>query len=451
MRSKALGSVRVRTTLFAVVAVAIALLVGATAVVLLQRRSIIDGVDSSAQNRVGDLAALVRTGTLPKSLAVGKEADSFTQVVDADGRVVAASQNVAGETPIVTTEGHPQSVRTVHVLPLDGDFRIAQLQATSPNGPVTIVAGESLQPVEDATSTLVTLLVAGIPLLLLVVGATTWFVTERALKPVEDIRAQVASISEEGLHRRVPEPAAHDEIRDLAQTMNEMLGRLEDAYARQGRFVSDASHELQTPIASLRARLEVDLAHPDQVNWLDTERAALDDVTELQRLVEDLLTLARLSTETQESGREIVDLDDVVLREAERIQTRGRVRLDLHGVSSGQVEGAAPQLQRVIRNLLDNAERHATSTITLSVAERDHEVEVVVADDGPGIPIDARDRIFERFTRLDDVRTPQSEGTGLGLAIAREIAQAHDGTLTIEDNEPGARFVLRLPAASAAS
>jgi len=233
--------------------------------------------------------------------------------------------------------------------------------------------------------------------------------------------------------------------------MNEMLGRLEDAYARQGRFVSDASHELQTPIASLRARLEVDLTHPDPVNWLDTERAALDDVTELQRLVEDLLTLARLSTETQESGREIVDLDDVVLREAERIQTRGRVRLDLHGVSSGQVEGAAPQLQRVIRNLLDNAERHATSTITLSVAERDHEVEVVVADDGPGIPIDARDRIFERFTRLDDVRTPQSEGTGLGLAIAREIAQAHDGTLTIEDNEPGARFVLRLPAASAVS
>jgi len=441
--------VRIRTTLFAAAVVALALVVGATTVVLAQRRSMTDGVDTSAQNRARDLAALVRAGTVPRTLAVGKQEDAFAQIIDARGRVVASSENVGGEPPIARQTSRSQSVRTVQVPALEGEFRIAAATASRPTGPVTIIAGESLKRVEDATRALVTLLVAGIPLLLIVVAGTTWFVTGRALKPVEEIRAEVASISEQDLHRRVPEPAARDEIRNLARTMNEMLGRLEDAYARQGRFVSDASHELQTPIAALRARLEVDLAHPDRANALDTEREALDDVTALQRLVEDLLTLARLPTETMESPLGIVDLDDVVLREAQRIRTRGRVAVDLRDLSSGQAEGAAPQLRRVIRNLLDNAERHATSTITVSVAERDNAVEVVVADDGPGIPLEARDRIFERFARLDDARGPHG-GTGLGLAIAREIVHAHGGKLTVEDNAPGARFVIHLPTSSTA-
>jgi signal transduction histidine kinase len=433
--------------MFATVVVAIALLVGATTVVLLQRRSMIEDVDTSALNRAMDLASLVRSGALPETVAVGKEQDAFAQVVDANGRVVAASQNVTGEPPIVRRAAPARSVRTMQVLALDDEFRIADLRTSSLTGPVTVVVGESLQPIEDATGALVTLLVIGIPLLLIVVAGTTWVVTGRALRPVAKIRAEVASISEQGLHRRVPEPAAHDEIRDLAMTMDQMLGRLEDAYARQARFVSDASHELQTPVAALRARLEVDLAHPHRADVFDTEREALADVTGLQRLVEDLLVLARLPTDTEKSPREVVDLDDVVLREAQRIRTRGRVGVDLRGVSSGQVDGALPQLQRVIRNLLDNAERHAKSTITLSVAERDDAVEVLVTDDGPGIPSEARDRIFERFARLDDARTPQGAGTGLGLAIAREIVQAHGGTLTVEDGSPGARFVTRLPRA----
>lgn len=436
---------RVRTTLFATVVVATALLVGAAAVVLLQRRSMIDGIDTSASNRAKDLAALVRGGTLPRTVAIGKEDDAFAQVVDAQGRVVAASQNVGGEPPISIRAGEAPSVHTVQVDALNGDFRIAQVRTASSNGPVTIVAGENLKQVEDATNELVILLAAGIPLLLLVVSGTTWLVTGRALRPVEEIRAEVASISEHDLHRRVPEPEARDEINDLASTMNEMLSRLENAYARETRFVSDASHELQTPIAALRARLEVDLAHPDRANWLGTERGALDDVTELQRLVEDLLVLARLPTESGETPRQVVDLDDVVLREAERIRTRGRVGVDLRGVSSGQVMGAASQLQRVLRNLLDNAERHAASTITLSVTEHDNAVEVVVGDDGPGIPLDARSRIFERFARLDDARTPRTAGAGLGLPIAQEIVRAHGGTLTVENGAPGARFVIRLP------
>jgi signal transduction histidine kinase len=211
--------------------------------------------------------------------------------------------------------------------------------------------------------------------------------------------------------------------------------------------VSDASHELKSPIAALRAHLEVDLAHPDQADWLQTERAALTEVTALQRLVEDLLTLARLPGGTRPLRHETVDVDDLVLREAERIRTRDRVRVDLSKVSAGQVEGDPAQLARAVRNLLDNAERHAASTIGLSVQEQNGTVRVDVADDGPGIPPDDRQRIFERFARLDDARTPHTAGTGLGLALAREIVQHHGGTLAVEDNRPGARFIVRLPVA----
>lgn len=446
MLNRAFGGVRIRTTVFATVIVAMALLIGAIAIVLLQRASMIDGVDTSAQSRAKDLAALVRSGTLPQTLAIGTEEDAFAQIVDTQGRVVATSENVAGEPPVARAgPASEPSVRTVQVDALGDEFRVAARTTTGSNGPLVVYAGESLAPVEDATTALGTLLAAGIPVLLIVVAGTTLFVTGRALRPVEEIRAEVASISGLDLHRRVPEPRTHDEISQLANTMNGMLDRLEDAYARQGRFVSDASHELQTPIAALRARLDVDLAHPDRADWLATEREALEEVAALQRLVEDLLTLARLPTEAQLSPRQLVDIDDLVLRDAERIRTRGQVGVDLGGVSSGQIEGAPLELQRVIRNLLDNAERHASSTVTLAVAEHSDVVEVSVADDGPGIPLAERERIFERFARLDDARTPLGAGTGLGLAIAREIVHAHGGTLTVEDGAPGARFVARFP------
>ena len=446
MPRRPFSSVRIRTTALATVVVAFALLVGATAIVLLQRGSMIDSLDTSAQNRAKDLGALVRSGALPPTIAVGKQEDEFAQVVDARGQVVATSENIEGESPVARRSGSASSVHTVHVDALGEEFRVAARPIATPTGTVIVFAGESLEPVEAATGELVALLAGGIPLLLAVVAGMAWVVTGRALRPVEEIRAEVASISGQDLHRRVPEPATHDEISQLANTMNEMLDRLEDAYARQGRFVSDASHELQTPIAALRARFEVDLAHPDRADWLDTEREALEEITGLQRLVEDLLTLARLPNAAQELRRRPVDLDDVVLREAERIRTRGRVAVDLRAVSSGQIKGDASQLRRVVRNLLDNAERHATSAITLSVAELSKAVEVSVADDGPGIPPDDRQRIFERFTRLDDARTPHVAGTGLGLAIAREIVEAHGGTLSVEDSAQGAHFVIRFPA-----
>lgn len=441
---------RLRTTVFATVVVAFALLIGATVVVRLQRDSMIASVDQAVQTHATDLATLVRNGALPASVAAGKQEDSFVQVVDGHGHVIAASDNIREEPVTVRGATTAPSIGTQDLAALGGQFRVATRRTTSPSGPVTVYVGQTLAPVQDATNDLITLLGSGVPVLLLIVAATAWLMTGRALKPVEEIRAEVAAISEDELHRRVPEPSTGDEISRLAHTMNAMLARLDDAYARQSRFVSDASHELKSPIAALRAHLEVDLAHPERTDWFRAEDETLNEVIALQVLVEDLLTLAQLPGGSHQLRHEPVDLDDLVLREADRIRARTRVRVDLSGVSAGQVEGDPAQLGRAVRNLLDNAARHAASTVTVSVHEHDSTVEVHVADDGPGIPPEDRQRIFERFARLDDARTPH-DGTGLGLAIAREIVDTHRGTLLVEDNRPGARFVMRLPTGPSSS
>jgi signal transduction histidine kinase len=275
-----------------------------------------------------------------------------------------------------------------------------------------------------------------------------WWLAGRLLAPVEALRSEVAAIGGTDLHRRVRQPPGDDEIGRLARTMNQMLGRLDDAVGRQQRFVADASHELRGPLTRIRTELEVDLANPGPVDRLgDTHRSVLAEVTGLQRLVDDLLQLARADAGVASDRREPVDLDDLVLREARRVRASGRVALDGTGVSAAQVIGDPDQLTRAIRNLVDNAERHAASRVALALAEVDGVAVLTIGNDGPGIPEDQRERIFERFGRLDDARDRGTGGAGLGLAITREIVERHGGTITAEPGEEGARFVVRIPAA----
>ncbi len=256
------------------------------------------------------------------------------------------------------------------------------------------------------------------------------------------------AIGAEDLHRRVPEPTTADEIGRLARTMNAMLARLEDSTDRQQRFVADASHELRSPLTGIRAQLEVDLAHPERADWEATERDVLDDAIRLQRLVDDLLALATADASAlDESHRAPVDLDEIVLTEARRLRSRTTHHVDTAGVSGAQVEANADQLVRAVRNLLDNAARHARSTVTVTLP-RDR---VRRRDDRrrrrPGHPGRASaSSVFERFTRLDDARTRDRGGTGLGLAITREVVTAHGGTISIT-NTPGACFTVVLPLA----
>ena len=446
------ATVRVRTTVFATLVVTAALVAGAILLVVVQQRALVAGLERNARNRATDVAALAKRGALPKTLTAAKEDAAFTQVIGADGEVLAASKNLRNEGRVVEAIPLRANVlvmsRTISAFDQDR-FRIAARRVDTPTGPAIIYAGDRLEAVEDATQHLALLLGIGLPLLVGLVAVTTWLVTGRALRPVEAIRSEVSEIGEGELHRRVPEPPTHDEVGRLARTMNSMLDRLDDAADRQRRFVSDASHELQSPLTSLRARLEVNLASRSEPEWRANEGEALVEVTEMQRLVDDLLTLARLDAHVDSPERVPVDLDDVVLREAERLRTSARVTVDVHRVSAGQVRGDLDQLRRAVRNVLDNAERHANCRVSISVQEAGSTIEVRIADDGTGIPVEDRERIFERFSRIDDARTRDSASTGLGLAITREIVEAHGGRITVEDAGPGACFVLRFPAADA--
>ncbi|MEA2685101.1 MAG: hypothetical protein QOE93_296 [Actinomycetota bacterium] len=444
-----LSTVRFRTTVAATLVVAVALVVGAAALLGLQRRSLVEGASRNARSRAADVASLAQEGSLPAVLTAVKEADVFTQVVGLDGTVVSASQNLLGEPAVTRTTPPAQkpATFTANVGPLDeGRFRIAAQQATTGAGVVYVYTGESLSEIDDSLRALAVALAAGLPAVLLLVALTTWSVAGRALRPVEAIRSEVEEISDEELGRRVPEPATGDEIARLARTMNAMLARLETASLRQRRFVSDAAHELQSPLTTLRARLEVDLAQPADLAWPAAGHDSLEEVVGMQRLVDDLLELARLDARTALSRHEPVDLDDIALREAERLRTRGRVTVDTHGVSAGQVVGDAGQLRRALRNLLDNAERHAVGAVTMSLGEEANAVELTVSDDGAGIPAEEQGRIFEPFARLDTHRARQAGGTGLGLAITRDIVRAHGGDVGVGSTDTGgARFTIRLP------
>jgi signal transduction histidine kinase len=338
---------------------------------------------------------------------------------------------------------------------VDGEsaaYRFAAVEATTGAGlTVTVYAGAPLAVEEDAVESVREAMLVGLPLLVLLVGGVTWLVTGRALAPVEDIRAEMAAITaSEDLTRRVPEPATRDEVARLARTTNMTLAALESSVERQRSFVADASHELRSPIASLRTQLEVGMAHPE---LLDVPGAVADTVR-LQRLAADLLLLARLDAgERPGSGR--VDLAELVREAAARAaQSRpggtGGVPVALELAPGAVVTGSAGQLERVAGNLLDNAERHARSEVTVTLRREAGWVVLTVADDGGGVPVAERERIFERFVRLDEARSRDEGGAGLGLAIARDVAGRHGGSLRAVEpppGVPGARFELRLPEA----
>jgi signal transduction histidine kinase len=303
----------------------------------------------------------------------------------------------------------------------------------------------SLEEVADSTAALATPLLVGLPLLLLLVGGTTWVVASRALAPVERIRREVELITGDRLDRRVPEPGSRDEIGRLARTMNQMLGRLERSRERQQQFVADASHELRSPLAGIRQTAEVARAHPGALPEGELAEAVLEESGRLQRLVEQLLLLTRADEGVVARTQQDVDLDDLALAEAGRVVRPG-LAVDTTRVAAGRVRGDRTALAQVVRNLLDNAARHAERRVAVTVREDGGVVELVVEDDGAGIPEDQRRRVFERFVRLDEARARDTGGSGLGLAIVEEIVTASGGTVETSTSAlGGARFVVRLP------
>ncbi|WP_066359911.1 sensor histidine kinase [Herbidospora mongoliensis] len=440
-------SVRLRATVTVTLIVAVALGVASAVLIGVLRTSLVSGTADEAGRKAEQITTLMAAPAQP---AAPMPTDGPAKRTEAGATPLAPI--VITDPDVLVTQADPEmptwTVATGHGGGIAPDAVFGQAGPAIPIGTVTgesyvtatralnagttISVRASLAPTQVALQTLIWLLVIGIPLLLAMVAGLTWFSVGRALAPVSAIRAKLADITARDLHQRVPEPHAHDEIAALATTVNGTLDRLETAVDLHKRFVADAAHELRSPIATLRTRLEL-----GQRDAPALAKESLTDVTRLQSLAADLLVLARLDAGEPLRLQE-VDLGQLATEEAVRLH----VPMNLDISPGVVVRGSPAQLTRVITNLLVNAARHCEKAVSVRVAEGPL---LEVLDDGPGIPVEHRERVFHRFTRLDEARDRDAGGAGLGLAIAREIVIAHGGTLTIEDSPRGALFRLTLP------
>jgi signal transduction histidine kinase len=437
-------TVRLRITVVAVLLAALAMVLAAVALVTTLRSSLVSSADDASRSRAQGLVTSASAGPLANPIT-GIGDDGVAQVVGDDGRVLAATSNVTGHPRISTyvPKGKAADLLVVRGAPDDNEREDYRVWALRGNG-VTVYVGNSLESVRQVVFRLTRSLLVGIPLLLVLFGGGTWLLVGRTLRPVEDIRTEVAAISHRRLDRRVPVPPYHDEVGRLARTMNDMLARLEKAADQQRDFVANASHELQSPLAAFRAQLEVAQAHPEGLDLQTLGADLLEDADRMEALVHDLLFLAR-DEGTVPPAAVPVDLDDVVLEETSRLRAARPLSVHTDAVSAAPVLGRRDDLGRLVRNLLDNATDYARSRVDVSLGVQDGQVELMVSDDGPGIAEDDRPHVFERFYRADAARDRQSGGTGLGLAIAASVAHAHGGAIDLVDGTPGARFVVRLP------
>lgn len=291
-----------------------------------------------------------------------------------------------------------------------------------------------------------------IPILLVLMGvamAVTSWLTRRALRRVEHMRAEVELITQQSLDRRVPTVNASDGIEKLAHTMNDMLGRLESSNAQQTQFLADASHELRSPVAGLLAQLDVATTYPDKVDPKTLLPKLRDEAQRLQLLVDDLLFLGRSEANSGSTTDDFAVLDVDALIDAEVAHQNNiddTVRIVVGDSAAAEVSGDPRDLERAFRNLVDNAVRHCESEVRIDARVAGDNVVIRVADDGPGIAAEDEERIFKRFVRLDEARTRDAGGSGLGLAIASEIAVKHHGTIRlVQSDTGGATFELTLP------
>lgn len=424
-------SVRARTTLATVAVLLPVLAVAGAAGVHLQRADLTSGIASLAEDQARALAQDVPDGS--PAPTPGSEEDLV--------QVVSSGTTADGSPPLMprpTTSAPVHDVLT-GVVAGEGD-RYGAVALRTTDGSAYVVVARSLETVDAATTSTTRLLLGGGLLVLLAVAWLTWVAAGRALSPVEAMRRQARSISAEDVGSRLPVPASGDEIARLATTLNELLDRIELSTLTRRQFVADASHELRSPVATIRALVESDriAPHPGGRDGLATE--VLLETSRLAALVDDLLLLARGENPDRAPHRPL-DLSALVRNEGGRAR---RVPVTTCVDEGLVVTGDAEALAGALRNLLDNAERHASQVITLTAYTTDGEVRIVVADDGAGVPAADQERIFERFVRLDNARSRDEGGTGLGLAIVRTVVESHGGSIAVEPDGPGARLVIRL-------
>ncbi|WP_236791546.1 HAMP domain-containing sensor histidine kinase [Amycolatopsis sp. GM8] len=448
---------RTRTTVVAVVAVAASLVLAGVVVILLLGWSLdkatTENARSAGKQVIADITKEGARDLTGSDVASTGDSASVLQVLDRAGRPVASDPAIAGRPPLTSARPTPgrEIVETV-TMPVngtDGDYRLVSTGVAGPGGPYTVISARSLEPVSEASARLSLLLGAAAVPLLGIAALAVYRAVGAALRPVEQMRRTVAEISTRDLGRRVGLPPGHDELHNLATTLNSMLARLASAQGAQRRFVADASHELRSPLNTVTTALEVHEHHPDAMNTAELLDVVSTETARLRELVDDLLLLARTDDASDNPPHTEVDLDDLARTEADRARAARLPEVAID-TEPAKVSGNPAQLRRAIRNLVDNAREHAKQRIMVRTGTEGASAYVEVADDGPGVPAVDRTRIFERFVRRDDARHHGAGGSaGLGLAIVAGIAARHGGSAECtagEDNDyPGAHFLIRLP------
>lgn len=451
LKSATQWTVRTRSTAAAALVVTLGVAVASAAMLVMLYHTLRSSTQDAAATRAAQLVEQLRSDA-PADLDPGLLGTDgqvgVIQVLDAHGSVITGSAG-APTTAVVgvaVPAGQTASVGRVQLPAERGDYWVIARGVDTPAGPVTVLVGADREPVETILGTVALLLGITGPLLVVLIAWATHLLVGRALRPVERIRAQVASISTAQLDERVPVPPTGDEIAHLAQTMNDMLARLEAGHAAQRRFISDASHELRSPLAAISAALDLAQHRPDLIDAELIDEALIPETRRMRDLVDDLLLLARADEQQLTVRASTVDLDDLLTAERTRLQTQSTLAVQA-SIEAVRVTGDAGQLARMVRNLVDNAARHARSVIELRCWIRGQVALIRIADDGPGIPPEHRDRVFDRFVRLDAARARDGGGSGLGLAIVAEIVAAHRGTVTIDERSGGGACVtVTLPA-----
>jgi signal transduction histidine kinase len=431
-------SLRARLTLLATALFTIAVVTGVVLVLVLHRKALVHVLDASARKTGVDIAQQIKNGKQSTTVVPTTGGVLEVQVVDAGNHVVAASPGADRFVPVLD-RAKVVKVRAGDTLDIESPFSDARLRVLGTTaGPSTVLVVTDLKQIDDSLRLLSRAALIGGPLAVLLMGVATYIVVALTLRSVGALRHGAAEITAAGLaDQRLPEPDADDEIRRLAVTLNAMLDRIDTATKRQRTFVGDAAHELRSPLASLRVQLEVAqrLGPAEDLPTLVDE--VLVDVERIDRLVEDLLTLAR----QDEAGATVRRAEPVAFDKLISTVAAGylhaRVPVTTTKMTPAVVRGDADGLRRVAINLIDNAVRHARSEVWVEVdtgtlAGR-ATVTLRVTDDGPGIPAAERERVFDRFYRLAASRARESGGTGLGLPIVRDLVRAHGGTVRLTD------------------
>ncbi|GAA3548479.1 hypothetical protein GCM10022419_030950 [Nonomuraea rosea] len=431
---------RFRLTVAAATVLALALAISASVLLSVLDRTLIDTVDESTRQQAQAVRVAADAGTLTSPISTHD--GTIVQVIDAQGRITHVTYGTDRLVPLLGERARAKALKSGQARMLDGRpyaipgfLRVVVLSADRGQ---TVVAARPISEIQTSLGTAGRVLLVGTPALIVLLAVASWLMIGRTLRPISALRKSAADITHTARSRRLPVPQSRDEVHFLATTLNGMLARLEEAEQRQRALVSDAAHELRSPLASIRLQLEVALGHPEGQDWQETAEGVLEDTMRLSRLAEDLLALARLDERGGvPARREPVNLDEVVRQTVDRY---GEARLTV--CDPVVVQGDALDLSRVLTNLMDNATRHTSSKVEVALTA---DGVLSVADDGPGIPEQDRERVFNRFTRLDSGRSRDEGGTGLGLAIVRETVLAHGGTVVLEDAAPGLRAVVRLP------